>query len=131
MRDRGDHARGWLRKADADLLTATRLLEAGGPFDAVCFHAQQAGEKYLKAVLAWTRQPIPRTHNLEDLLPLCVAVEPRWKRLAVDVTVLTPYAVELRYDFEFWPDAETAGEALNIATAVRDLLLGMLPEDLA
>lgn len=127
MRDRSDLVRGWLRKADADLLTASRLLEAGGPFDAACFHAQQAGEKYLKAFLAECDQPIPRTHNLEDLVALCGAVASAWRDIDVDVTTLTPFAVELRYDFDFWPEQATAEEAVFIARTVRDTLVRLLP----
>ncbi len=43
----------WINKAEADLLTARREYRARKKpnFDAVCFHAQQAVEKYLKAVL--------------------------------------------------------------------------------
>jgi hypothetical protein len=48
MNDERSHARAWLAKAESDRLAARRLLDAGGPFDAVCFHAQQACEKALK-----------------------------------------------------------------------------------
>jgi HEPN domain-containing protein len=72
MNDKGSHARAWLAKAESDRLAARRLLEAGGPFDAVCFHSQQACEKALKAVLAWAETDIPRTHNLEELQLRCL-----------------------------------------------------------
>ena len=68
MNDKASHARQWLAKADSDLMASQRLLDGDGPFDAVCFHAQQAAEKALKAWLAVADAPIPRTHNLEDLL---------------------------------------------------------------
>jgi len=44
----------WVAKADADLVTAKREAAAveSPNYDAVCFHAQQCAEKYLKAVLA-------------------------------------------------------------------------------
>jgi HEPN domain-containing protein len=41
MNDKRAHARAWLAKAESDHLAARRLLDAGGPFDAVCFHAQR------------------------------------------------------------------------------------------
>lgn len=44
-------AREWLDVAEGDLAAARLLLNAGGPAFAVCFHAQQAVEKYLKALL--------------------------------------------------------------------------------
>ncbi len=38
---------------------------------AVCYHAQQCIEKYLKAVLQERQRPIPKTHDLHVLLVLC------------------------------------------------------------
>ena len=67
MSDRCDLARGWLLKARSDLNACRRLLETDGPYDTSCFHAQQAIGKSLRAVLAFHRQPVPRTHDLEEL----------------------------------------------------------------
>ncbi|HFE46513.1 MAG TPA: HEPN domain-containing protein [Nannocystis exedens] len=42
----------WLRKADADIAVAERLLSDEAAFlNAVTFHCQQAAEKYFKALL--------------------------------------------------------------------------------
>jgi HEPN domain-containing protein len=40
----------WVRKAEHDLEAANRIMAVaeGCPFDTVCFHCQQAAEKYLK-----------------------------------------------------------------------------------
>lgn len=51
--------RMWVEKAEEDLLVAQRLLSPGEPclFSSVCFHAQQAVEKYVKRCLSpvrWT-----------------------------------------------------------------------------
>ena len=125
MNDKRSHARAWLKKAESDLTAARHLLVAGGPFDAVCFHAQQACEKALKAVLAWAERDIPRTHNLEDLQPACVVIlaEPAASALrSLDLTQLTPYAVETRYDAEFWPDRATAADAFALAEKVLSIV---------
>lgn len=42
MNDKISHKRQRRAKAGSDLTAARRLLEAGGPYDAVCFHAQRA-----------------------------------------------------------------------------------------
>jgi HEPN domain-containing protein len=61
----------WIRKADGDWATAQRELIATPPnFDAVCFHAQQCAEKYLKAVLQEHSLAFPKTHDLEALINL-------------------------------------------------------------
>jgi HEPN domain-containing protein len=123
MNDRTSHARGWLAKAESDLAAARRLTEGGGPYDGACFHAQQAAEKALKAVLAAVDAPIPRTHNLEDLLVQAAAAAPQsaLARSDLDLTDLTPFAVELRCDMEFWPDRPVAVDAAAKAGRVVDL----------
>jgi hypothetical protein len=40
---------------------------------------------------------------------------------------LTPYAVQLRYDADFWPDQTTARQALDVANRVRAAVLTVLP----
>lgn len=127
MPDRLDHARGLLQKGDSDLLTVRTMLAGDGPYDTACFHAQQAAEKYLKALLAFAGQPIPRTHNLEDLFELCRQALPGWSPPELDLASLTPYAVELRYDFEFWPDRDVGADALDIVERLRAAVIALLP----
>ncbi len=60
----------WIRKAEGDQLTAKReseVLDAPN-WDAVCFHAQQAVEKSLKALLQQEEVPFTRTYDLTQLL---------------------------------------------------------------
>lgn len=127
MPDRLDLARGLLQKGDSDLLTARTMLAGDGPYDTACFHAQQAAEKYLKTPLAFAGQPIPRTHNLEDLFQQCRLALPGWSPPSLDLASLTPYAVELRYDFEFWPDHATGTEALEVVDQLRAAVIVVLP----
>ena len=129
MRDKFDHARGWFFKAESDLHTVKRLLVGNGPYDTACFHAQQAAEKYLKGLLALMEQSIPRTHNLEELQQLCTGLVPPLQLTNIDLAELTPYAVQLRYDFEFWPDRETTEQAVHIAECVRVAVLASVPQE--
>ena len=129
MSDKATHARGWLRKAESDIADASRTLGSDGPFDTACFHAQQAAEKLLKGFLALRGQPIPRTHDLEELQRMCLAVEPELGIAAFDLSELTSYAVEMRYDFEFWPDAETARGAVELVRRLRGAIIAAVPEE--
>jgi HEPN domain-containing protein len=129
MPDEADLVRGWLLKGDSDPSTTRTLLAADGPHDTACFHAQQAAEKYLKALLAFTGAAIPRTHNLEDIHESCRNALPGWDVAGVDVSELTSFAVELRYDFEFWPERETAQQALEQTERIREAVVSALPRD--
>lgn len=122
------HAQGWFRKGESDRIAAERIVEGGGPFDTACFHAQQAVEKYLKAVLAHAAEEIPRTHNLEELVLRAARSVPDLNSLLSEIVELTPYAVEMRYDFEFWPDDDAANKALVVVGKVRQTVVAFRPD---
>ncbi len=65
-------ARLWVEKAEHDLKNATHALKLQRecPSDTVCFHAQQAVEKYLKALLIWHGKAFPRTHDIRVILAI-------------------------------------------------------------
>ena len=64
--------RDWVVKAEEDYEAARTLVRKRKPnlSNAVCFHAQQCAEKYLKAFLTCHRIAFPKTHDLLDLLEL-------------------------------------------------------------
>ncbi|KPJ73748.1 MAG: hypothetical protein AMS14_06395 [Planctomycetes bacterium DG_20] len=130
MKSKADLARAWLRKARSDELALDGCL-AVRAFDAACFHAQQAAEKYLKAFLVYTDIAFPLTHNLARLVEHCSSPDASFRSLIPVVEPLTPYAVELRYDDEFWPSVEVAREARASALAVREFVLSRLPPEIA
>lgn len=99
MNSPADLARALLRKAADDLYVARRLAaDAGAPVWILGFHAQQAVEKSLKAVLALHGIEFPRTHNLAMLLELLrragVAAPPDGD----DLARLIPFGVVARYE---------------------------------
>jgi HEPN domain-containing protein len=92
------HTAQWVLKAEEDMEAARSLAaQAKPPRDAVCFHCQQAAEKYLKALLQELGLAVPRTHDLEDLLDLLLPRDATLKPLRRGLAVLTRYAVEYRY----------------------------------
>jgi len=94
-------AQGWLQKAQSDLRSIEILMaDSKPPLDSVCFHAQQAVEKTLKALLTAYGTPFPKTHDLArlvHLLPLKVDLCLDEQTLAE----LTYFAVGSRYPTEF------------------------------
>ncbi len=129
MKKKTDLVRGFLRKAASDAIALDASLTAGA-FDAACFHAQQVAEKYLKAFLVHSGREFPFSHNLSKLVELCAASDDLFRSLSTLVAPLTPYAVELRYDEDFWPSRETAQEARAAAEAVKEFVLARLPADI-
>ncbi len=127
MKGKVDLVRGWLRKARSDAIAMDASLDAGA-FDVACFHAQQAAEKYLKAFLIHAGVKFPFSHNLAKLVELCAKVDQSFYSLIPMVEPLTPYAVELRYDSEFWPSEQVAQEARTSSLAVCEFVVNKLPE---
>jgi HEPN domain-containing protein len=110
----------WMDNARADLALAQISLPKGVQYEQLCFHAQQAAEKSLKAVLLKCKVDFPLTHNLQALLNLlqgCVQI-PIELRNVVD---LNPYAVVTRYPGETEPvTKDDYLDAVRLATlAVR------------
>ena len=130
MKDRHDLVRSWIRKAESDLTAMELALAAGQALDTACFHAQQAGEKYLKAYLVHIGMDFPYIHNLEKLIDLCSQKDSAFLELKPLAALLTPFAVELRYDNDFWPSLETAEEARNAALKIKELVAQRLRQEL-
>jgi len=89
----------WIEKAETDHESARVLiLHRRRPVpDAVCFHCQQCAEKYLKAFLVHHGSPPPRTHDLKNLLLLCLPYDGSLVRLATPLDRLNLYSVDMRY----------------------------------
>jgi HEPN domain-containing protein len=101
--------RQWVRKAEHDLEAASRIMaiEEGCPFDTVCFHCQQAAEKYLKCLLTYLGIQAPRTHDLKALAALIhverrfpVPVEDLAERLEAVLEELTALQAEKKTESE-------------------------------
>jgi len=95
-------ASDWLRHARGDLALAGVSKTKKLLYEHLCFHAQQAAEKALKAVLVHHGTRIPKSHDLDYLmaqLPEGVTIPPS----LIDLPVLTKYAVQQRYPGEVPP----------------------------
>ena len=89
----------WIEKAEGDFDTMERESRARKKpnYDAVCFHAQQCAEKYLKARMCDAGKRIPRTHDLPSLLDMLLDVEPTWVTSRTQLVYLTQFGVQFRY----------------------------------
>ena len=89
-----------LQKAAQDQDAMGRLLDdPGAPDEVIGFHAQQAVEKMMKAVLACRAVEFRRTHQLGELLTVLDDAGISYPSVLPEAAaVLTPFAVEFRYD---------------------------------
>jgi HEPN domain-containing protein len=94
----GDLPRVLLDLARDDDFAARSLLPVEGVADAILgFHAQQAVEKSLKAVLASADVQFPYTHDLDGLIELCRGHGLKVPDALEDADQLSPYGVRTRY----------------------------------
>lgn len=112
------NAEDWLRHARSALELAKIEKPQGVLLENLCFHAQQAAEKALKAILVAKGIPFRKTHNIRillDLLPHDVLPPPDVE----DAAGLTDYAVISRHpgDLESVEEEEYM-EALRLADIV-------------
>lgn len=119
----------WLEKAEHDRAAIRGILVVQPtPWDTVCFHAQQAAEKILKAFLVFHGLQPQRTHDCERLLRDCVPFDAALAALFNDCTLLSDYGVNSRYpDVGVTPDSVEAADALAAMERVRAAVLALLP----
>ncbi|RKU21498.1 DNA-binding protein [Candidatus Poribacteria bacterium] len=116
----------WVENAEEDYAVVQQLQQGQNPiYNAICFHAQQCVEKYLKAWLQEQNIPFPRTHDLKELLKLVVPSVPVWRVWEPDFSLLSKHAVATRYPgaSATTDDAESAvGICDGVRRAVREHL---------
>jgi len=94
-----DHARALLARARDDLYVVRRLRgEPDAPGWVLGFHAQQAVEKALKAVMTGCGIEYPRTHNLVMLVEMLRRARVALPPDADTLGQLVPFGVLLRYE---------------------------------
>ena len=122
--------REWIAKAEGDFVTAMREMAASeNPnFDAVCFHAEQCVERYLKALLITCGVTPPKVHDLVVLDHLLSPIRPNWQWPPEELRLLTRAAVVFRYPGES-AGREEAAAALDVCTRMRERLRLLLEID--
>jgi HEPN domain-containing protein len=100
MKQPSELARRFLSLADRDIKVFRKLVNDPDIDDeAVGFHAQQAVEKCMKAVLALHQIEFRKTHDLRALIDLLEEHGLTRPPLLDAIKRLNPFAVVLRYDF--------------------------------
>lgn len=109
----------WLRWARADLAVACMVEDDRIASEILVFHAQQAAEKAIKALLIQRQSEFPHTHVIGLLLNLCQAVGYEDIEDLTEAATLTRYAVATRYPgAEAMVSRQEAEEAAALAAKV-------------
>jgi HEPN domain-containing protein len=125
--DEQAQARVLARKAEGDA-KAMRFLAPNPDIDdeSVGFHAQQAIEKWIKAVMASSGLPEERIHDLSRLLDILAAAEIEAPPGSDWLDFLTVYAVPLRYDELLDLEPLDRGAVVALVDEVGDWATGLI-----
>lgn len=91
-----DDPREWISRAKSNLTRARNIIP-GVELEDLCFDAQQAAEKAVKAIFISRRESFPYIHDLDRLLRLLERIGIRIPKYVNEAKELTQYAHETRY----------------------------------
>lgn len=111
-----DVANEWINVANLDLESAKFLMNMNSvPYQIVCYHSQQAIEKYLKAYLAFCGNEILKIHDLLILNKKCQEYDKSFCEIHKECLETNDYSVHTRYPF--YEDLTEADAILAIKSA--------------
>ncbi len=116
-------AEAWLISAQDDLITIKEIIENHQLTHIVAYHAQQAIEKSLKAILEAIEEEVPRIHNLITLK----GIIDQHVELVVEIDIfdqINELYVDSRYptDLGYLPDGKpSVEEAVAFRKAAEDI----------
>lgn len=92
----------WLKRSESNLCLAKRGKIKGVVYEDLCFEAQQAAEKALKALLIYFEETFPKVHSFDVLLERLQRHISLPKNV-IKVLDLSDYAVQTRYPGDYYP----------------------------
>jgi HEPN domain-containing protein len=122
-KEQKEYLQNWLNRAKEDIAVIDSLFNTDLVLYAstVCFHAQLAVEKFLKAFLVYHNIDFPRTHDVDFLLLECRKIDST--DFEVDLGSLSDFGVNLRYPDDFYiPDKEETIQYRDIAHTIREII---------
>jgi len=127
-----EYIRQWIIKADEDIKVIDYLAAEDISLftSAICFHAQQAVEKYLKAFLVSNEIDFRKTHDLDYLLAECKKINPIAFE-GIELENLTEYRVGVRYPDDFIiPSLTDTNYFKELASQIKCLVEKLISEKL-
>ena len=87
----------WFIMAEKDIRSARILFEHGADNEVVCFHCQQAIEKYLKGYLIYVTGELQEGHSLVKLCKKAMTHSDAFKIFVKDLAFVNTFYIETRY----------------------------------
>jgi HEPN domain-containing protein len=118
----------WFQKADEDYGFASSVIEDSPYYAQICFHYQQAAEKYLKAFIVFHELEFKKIHDLVVLLNICCSKEPSLSELEENCNFLNGFYNDTRYPVHLFTNytkeeaLKAQQAALNIANTIKEQL---------
>ena len=122
-KEKDEYLKNWFYRAKEDIAVIDNLFITDPAFysSTICFHAQQAVEKYLKAFLVYHNVDFPRTHDVDFLLIECKKIDS--KDFDVDLDSLSDFGVNIRYPDDFYvPDKDETILYREIAHSIKKIV---------
>jgi len=114
----------WIDYTQRDLESAKHLLSMRPiPLEIVCYHCQQAAEKFLKSFLISNSEQIKRTHDLQYLCKLCIKFDSSFSTLEDACIDLTEYGIQARYPLHIDIEESDMRLAIKNAELIRDSII--------
>lgn len=104
----------WLQMAKKDLQSVKILFEHDGDYGIVCFHCQQAIEKYLKGFLIFKSGKLAEGHSLLRLCKKAAEYDQRFTAFVKDCSFVNNFYIAKRHNAKIDVKTGSAGTALYI-----------------
>ncbi|GHV31354.1 hypothetical protein AGMMS4952_19920 [Spirochaetia bacterium] len=123
-------AKEWFRYAEHDFCAAEHIAKTllPTPHEIVCYHCQQAAEKYLKGFLVFQGDDPPHIHELAELCKLGKKYKPEFDEILIRCDTLSKYATQPRYPYEMPVDEAMMKLALYNISEVKKFMQKIIPE---
>jgi len=122
--DKHELIKNWFKKGSNDLVNIENNLRGKNiPTDTVCFHSQQAIEKYIKGAFVFYDKTIYKSHDLIKLFNDIKEEIPELLKFRNELEELSLYGVEVRYPDNYYePSLEEAKLAYENAKIIIDII---------
>jgi len=122
--DKAEELKQWLDLAQQNLGVAKFLAEKyhPTPIETICNNCQQSVEKDLKAYLFQNNVEFPFTHDLSELLAMCMDINSDFVKFAKQCTYLTKFGVMPRYPNELQLNNDDATSAVRFAEEIKEFV---------